>query len=85
VSDRARDSRVARWEREALIEWILVRRRLLVVVLVVIALAIPAAIGILYAFGVSHLSKSELRHFAHQQSLMPRGREGPIIEKVPHE
>jgi hypothetical protein len=81
-------SRFRGLERKALMEWIVLRRRLLLVLIVVIAVAASSAVGILYATGVSHLNKRELRHFAHQQRLLGTHnpyQEGLIHERVPPE
>ncbi len=63
-------------------EWILVRRRLIALLLLLLAVAAASAIGILYATSVGHLNKKQLRHFAHEQRLYPRGYGGPIVERV---
>jgi hypothetical protein len=83
-----RGSRLAGLERKALMEWIILRRRLLLLVIVTLALAASASMGILYAVGVSHLNKRELRHFGHQQRLLRLHspyEEGLIHERVPPE
>jgi sensor domain CHASE-containing protein len=57
-------------ERKAMMEWVMLRSRLLVLLIVMLALAASIAVGILYAVGVSHLDKQELQHFGHQQRLL---------------
>jgi predicted outer membrane lipoprotein len=81
-------NRFERLERDALMEWILVRRRLLALLVVVLGLVLAAAVGIFYAVGVSHLNKQELQHFGHQQRLLRTHspyQEGLIHERVPPE
>jgi hypothetical protein len=81
-------SRFRGLEREALMEWITVRRRLLVFLIVLLLLAAGTATGILYAVGVSHLNKQELQHFGHEQRLLRLHNpyeEGLIHERVPPE
>ena len=74
--------RFRRAERWASVEWIIVRPRLFLLLILLLGLAIAVAIRIAFAVGVSHLSHSELHSFLHRQSLYPRGREGPILERV---
>jgi hypothetical protein len=81
-------SRLAGLERKALMEWIILRRRLLLLIVVILALAASAAVGILYAVGVSHLNRQELQHFGHEQRLLRTHnpyQEGLIHERVPPE
>jgi hypothetical protein len=83
-----RSGRLAGLEREALMEWIVLRRRLLLLLAVTLVLAGTAAGGILYAVGVSHLNKRELQRFGHQQRLLRTHspyQEGLIHERVPPE
>jgi hypothetical protein len=82
------ESRLYGIERKALVEWIVLRRRLLVLLIVALGLAASAAVGIFYAVGVSHLNKKELQHFGHQQRLLRTHspyQEGLIHERVPPE
>jgi hypothetical protein len=74
--------RIERAERWALMEWILVGgRRWWLLVFVLLMLAMSAAIGILYADGVSHLNHKEFRTFVRRQEEMPHPY-GPLFERV---
>jgi hypothetical protein len=76
-----------RLERDAIMEWIIVRRRLLAVLTCVLIVVVAAASGILFSVGVSHLSTKELRHFGHEQALLSHNniQGGEIVEEAPHE
>jgi hypothetical protein len=76
---------VSRAERWAVMEWILIRGRLVLLAGLVVLLVLAAAYGILLSVGVSHMSRSETQSFVHRQLLYPRNKEGPILEHVPPE
>jgi hypothetical protein len=77
---------VARTERWALMEWILIRRRLVVVVVVLFALVLATGAAILEDFGISHLNEKEKQAFVHRQYLYRENGLGvPLIGRVPPE
>jgi hypothetical protein len=86
VSIAGKSSRVRRAERWAIIEWLRVRRWLVLLTVLVLALALSAGGLSLLSVGVSHLNKSESRTFIHRQDALPNGsEEAPIIQRVPPE
>ena len=74
-------SQTQRAERWALMEWILVRRWLLLLLLLLTMIAASIAIAILYADGVSHLRPNELRTLIRRQEETPEPR-GPLFGRV---
>jgi hypothetical protein len=74
-------SRVERAERWALMEWILVGRRVWLLVGLLIAVAVASGLGVLYAESVSHLKPNQLRTFVQRQEETPEPR-GPLLRKV---
>jgi len=77
---------VERAERWALMEWILVRRRLLIVLIVLLAIVIATGVALLDDAGIARLGKNGQDTYAHRQSLYnENGAEAPLFGRVPSE
>ncbi len=62
------------------------RQRVFLVAGFLFFVALATAAGLLYANGVSHLNRNELRHFVHRQAEEPKSsEEAPIVERIPPE
>lgn len=67
-------------------EWILVRRRLLVLAIALLAIALLTGVYLLEDAGIAHLGKSGQDTYAHRQSLYRENEfEAPIFGRVPPE
>ena len=83
VGDRSRVKRTERW---ALMEWILIRRRFVVVAILLFVLVLVTCAAILEDVGISHLDEKEKRTFIHRQYLYRvNGMGAPLMERVPPE
>jgi hypothetical protein len=67
-------------------EWILVRRRLVVAAILLLMIALATGGAILEDAGISRLDASERRTFVHRQALYRQNSMGaPLLERVPPE
>ncbi len=75
-------SRIKQAERWALMEWILVGRRLWLLLGLLLILALGVAGMFLLADGVSHLNPTEQRRFFRYEENFPQPR-GPLLRHLP--